>query len=180
MHSAQPCDVFICHRGPDTKLNLVSHIWQSFKGRAADLEVFLDSNLPKGSSSWQTIQEKLRGARCVLVILSRNFEPSYFCLEEVTIALERSSFICPIFSDREPGTVDDAALQRTYETARLAQLDVSVNTVSRWRKALKSLEGIAGKAGWVHNSRTECVSRTVWQIIRAASLLACQALFTLT
>ena len=161
MLSARPCDVFVSHRGPDTKLKVVSHIYQSFKSSAADLDVFIDSYLPKGSNSWQTIREKLCGARCVLVVLSQNFEQSYFCLEEICIALERSAFIYPIFFDREPGSVDDAALQRTYEAACDKQLDVSAETVSRWRKALKSLEGIAGKAGWVHDSNAECVPLNV-------------------
>ena len=47
-HAAQPCDVFICHRGPDTKLKVLSHIRKSFKGRAASLDVFSDTFLPKG------------------------------------------------------------------------------------------------------------------------------------
>ena len=65
----QFCDVFICHRGPEVKRNLVGHIKERLQ--RANLIVFVDYELRKGVESWPSTLATLRGARRVLVLLTQ-------------------------------------------------------------------------------------------------------------
>ena len=75
------CDVFLSHRGPDTKHGLVGHIHCRLE--RAQLKTFMDADLEAGNFSWDTILAKLRGARTVLLVLSPKFQTSWWCAAEL-------------------------------------------------------------------------------------------------
>ena len=120
------------------------------------LDVFADYLLKPGCGAETAFEAKLRGARCVVVVLSVNFEASSYCLEELCVALERRSFVLPIFLDREPAEWDDALLRNTSETLCSKKSSTDAAALERWRMALGT-EGVGGIAGWVHRRNTECV-----------------------
>ena len=70
--------MFISHRGPDTKLGLVGHLFSRLE--RTHLDVFMDADLKPGDVAWDTIQAKLRGARTVLLVLSPKFQNSWWCV----------------------------------------------------------------------------------------------------
>ena len=150
----QYCDVFISHRGPDTKLKLVSHL----KGRLgrANLDVFLDSDLKLGSSAWPGVLAKLRGATRVVLVLSPQFEDSWYCLEELRIAVERRQplSVLPVFIDREPGDYDDDKLERAFKKLRNDMPRAPASIVGRWRSAFHDVGQITGLK---HDSSTDYV-----------------------
>ena len=105
----QACDVFICHRGPDVKGDLVGHLEERLK--RANLIVFVDYGMPKGVESWAHVLATLRGARGVLILLTPGFEESHWCLEEARAVAARLNdasgagapqvAVLPVFIDRE-------------------------------------------------------------------------------
>ena len=126
----QACDVFICHRGPEVKGNLVGHIKERLQ--RANLIVFVDYGMRKGVESWPHVLATLRGARGVLILLTPGFEESPWCLEEaraVAARLDearaagaRQSAVLPVFIDREASWDEGklrAAFQRVLSRQRL-------------------------------------------------------------
>ena len=148
----QACDVFVSHRGPDVKKKLVSHVVSRLQ--RVSLSVFVDYEIEKGCMSWPTILAHLRGAKCVLLLLTPGFEESPWCLEEVRVMAERSEAVLPVFMDREPGDVNEGSLRRASIKFRPDQPDAQANIAQQWRSAFKSLSGVAG---WVHKSEVKCV-----------------------
>ncbi|KAK9842536.1 hypothetical protein WJX81_005029 [Elliptochloris bilobata] len=152
MGEAVRCDVFICHRGPDTKRGLVSHIKNRLQ--RSNLLIFVDYDMEKGGDSWEAITDKLRGARRVLIILSPNFEESPWCLKELCAATERSDaceVLLLVCYDRAPED-EDVALRAKLDMALSEYLkdfsewpDLSeADIVERWRKGLKSAHRLLG------------------------------------
>ena len=152
--SIQACDVFISHRGPDTKRSLVSHI--EHKLRRFNLDVFTDYSMEKGVKSWQTVLEKLRGAHRVLLVLSPGFEDSCWCLEELRVMAERSDAVLAIFVDVDTGRWHQEEFHKKLEIAaeklRRSQPDAPADIVEQWDRALKSIQG---DSGWRHKAKTQ-------------------------
>ena len=145
--------MFLCHRG-ETKRGLVSHL----EGRLqhASFDVFADFTMEQGGAAWEKILAKLRGARCVIIVLSLDFEASWYCLEELYNAMERRNIVLPIFLDREPAQWDDALLQRTFDKLCAKKPSTDAATLERWRSALGA-SGVGGITGRLHKRDTECV-----------------------
>ena len=147
----QECDVFICHRGPDGKRDIVGHIKERLE--RANLIVFVDYELRKGGvHSWPEILATLRGARRVLVLLSPRFEESPWCLEEARAAAARPDAVLPVLFDRE-ASWDAKKLRAAFRTFSgdcdfhhlLAEEPglLADDMVERWHKALISVASIS-------------------------------------
>lgn len=145
--------MFLCHRG-ETKRGLVSHL--EGRLRRASFDVFADFTMEQGGVAWEKTLTKLRGARCIIVVLSVDFEASWYCLEELCVAMERREIVLPIFFYREPAEWDDVLLLSTFEKLRANQKRTDAATLERWRSALGG-QGVGAIGGWVHRRDTECV-----------------------
>lgn len=148
----EACDVFICHRGPDVKRDLVGHIEERL--RRANLIVFIDYGMPKGVESWPHVLATLRGASGVLMLLTPGFGGSPWCLEEARVvasrlnearaAGERQNAVLPVFIDRETswneGKLSAAfstfSADRDFNQLRDEEPGLAADIVEHWRKAL--------------------------------------------
>ena len=89
-------DVFLSHRGPDSKLEFCSFLYESL--RRAGLRPFVDNkNIRKGEEGWQQIETALRGAKLVLVVFSEGFTRSQWCLDELEIMMQQPGKVMPVF-----------------------------------------------------------------------------------
>ena len=145
--------MFLCHRG-ETKRGLVSHLERRLQH--ASFDVFADFTMEQGGAAWEKILAKLRGARCIIIVLSLDFEASWYCLEELCIAVERRNVVRPIFLDREPAQWDDALLQSTFDKLCAKKPSTAAATLERWRSALGD-NGVGGIPGLEHRCDRECV-----------------------
>ncbi|XP_022714594.1 TMV resistance protein N [Durio zibethinus] len=114
-----PCDIFINHRGIDTKRTIAGllhdHLFR------LGLRPFLDSrNMKPGDSLFDKINPAIRNCKLGVAIFSPNYCDSYFCLHELTLLMESKKRVIPIFCDVKPsqlqfmdyGTSSDKQLQR--------------------------------------------------------------------
>ena len=156
--AGQSCDVFICHRGPTVKGDLVGHIKERLQ--RANLAVFADYGMRKGVESWPHVLATLRGARGVLILLTSDFEESPWCLEEVRAVAERLDearaggirqvAVLPIFIDRETSwdqgkllvAFSELTADRDFEQLRAEEPVLAADMVERWRRALDSVARI--------------------------------------
>lgn len=96
-----PCDVFINHRGIDTKKNVAGLLYDQL-GQLR-LRPFLDSkNMKPGDKLFDKIDNAIRGCKVGVAVFSPRYCNSYFCLHELSLLMETKKRVIPIFCDVKP------------------------------------------------------------------------------
>ncbi|KAK4711228.1 hypothetical protein R3W88_005741 [Solanum pinnatisectum] len=97
-----PCDVFINHRGIDTKRNVAGLLYEHIKNNLG-LRPFLDSkNMKPGDKLFDKIDPAIRRCKVGVAIFSPQYCDSYFCLHELSLMMESKKRIIPVFCDVKP------------------------------------------------------------------------------
>ncbi|XP_047159755.1 TIR-only protein-like [Vigna umbellata] len=113
------CDVFINHRGIDTKRNVAGLLYDNLT--RIGVRAFLDSmNMKPGDRLFQHIDRGILGCKVGVAVFSPRYCDSYFCLHELALLMESNKRVVPIFYDVKPsqltvkdnGTCPPADLQR--------------------------------------------------------------------
>lgn len=95
------CDVFINHRGIDTKKNVAGLLYHHL--RRFGLNPFLDSkNMKPGDKLFDKINVAIRQSKVCVAVLSPNYCDSYFCLHELSLMMEAGKKVVPIFCGIKP------------------------------------------------------------------------------
>uniref|UniRef100_A0A2N9HC29 TIR domain-containing protein n=1 Tax=Fagus sylvatica TaxID=28930 RepID=A0A2N9HC29_FAGSY len=99
---SRSCDVFINHRGIDTKRTvaglLYNHLSESMR-----LKPFLDSkNMEPGDRLFDKIDTVIRNCKLGVAVFSPRYCDSYFCLHELALIMESKKKVIPIFCDVKP------------------------------------------------------------------------------
>ncbi|KAL3820535.1 hypothetical protein ACJIZ3_006441 [Penstemon smallii] len=97
----QPCDVFINHRGIDTKRNVSGLLYHHLRG--IGLRPFLDSkNMKPGDRLFDKIDAAIHECKVGVAVFSPMYCDSYFCLHELSLMMESRKKVVPIFCDLKP------------------------------------------------------------------------------
>eukprot|EP00898_Chlorokybus_atmophyticus_P003654 jgi/Chlat1/428/Chrsp102S00938 len=97
-------DVFLCHRGPDTKKHF--SVWLKRELERQKLQVFFDDrSMGTGDRASETMNAAMRTATCGLVVLSRGFFVSKWCMQELCNFLDRGNCI-PVCYDVTPDDIN--------------------------------------------------------------------------
>ncbi|CAI9756868.1 unnamed protein product [Fraxinus pennsylvanica] len=96
-----PCDVFINHRGTDTKRTMASLLYDHLC--RLKLRPFLDNkNMKPGDKLFEKINDAINGCKVGVLVFSPRYCESYFCLHELALMMETKKKIIPIFCDVKP------------------------------------------------------------------------------
>jgi len=148
-------EVFINHRGPDTKLSIAGHLYNRLHDLG--LQVFLDQEeMEKGDFIPSEIAAAIQAASIQIAIFSPGYADSDWCLNELLLMMESDrSTIIPIFYGVEPtdlrwtlgkDTVYAKALTKLKEkktadpqtdTEKKPRYDTDI--IENWRKALSKV-----------------------------------------
>jgi hypothetical protein len=94
-------DVFLNHRGPDVRITFVAHLYEALC--KAGIHPFLDvKSLVKGRHAFKSIDEALNNVHVHVVVFSKGYAESKYCLNELCGMLKSGKLILPIFLDVEP------------------------------------------------------------------------------
>ena len=109
--------VFISHRGEDTKQNTASYLYHNLRRRG--YSVFLDKySIRGGEPIRDSIRHAIRSTSVHIVIFSPRFAESEWCLDELVWMLETRAPIVPVFCGVEPSEVrlqeEDGAYVRAF------------------------------------------------------------------
>ncbi|XP_051135484.1 TIR-only protein-like [Andrographis paniculata] len=100
--SPPPCDVFINHRGIDTKRSVAGLLYQRLH-EVGGVRPFLDSrNMKAGDKLVEKIEEAIKKSKVGVAVFSPMYCQSYFCLHELSLMVETRKKIVPIFCDVKP------------------------------------------------------------------------------
>ncbi|KAK4804783.1 hypothetical protein SAY86_004600 [Trapa natans] len=101
---ADHCDVFINHRGVDTKRNMASLLYHHLS--LLNVRSFLDMNtLKPGDCLSERIQNAIRDCKVGIAVFSPNYGSSYYCLLELALMMEMKKKIIPVFFDVMPSEI---------------------------------------------------------------------------
>ncbi|XP_076938421.1 putative 2' cyclic ADP-D-ribose synthase BdTIR [Bidens hawaiensis] len=117
--SQTPCDIFINHRGIDTKKNVAGLLFDHLT--RLGLRPFLDSkNMKPGDKLFDKIDNAISGCKVGVAVFSPRYCQSYFCLHELARIMEAKKKVIPIFCDVKPSelTVKDIWQSPKYEIDR--------------------------------------------------------------
>jgi hypothetical protein len=142
-------DVFISFRGVDTRNTFVDHLYAHLT-RKGILAFKDDKLLQKGESISSQLLQAIKDSRVSIVVFSKDYASSTWCLDEMTAIHECSKrlkqVVFPVFCDIDPshvrkqnGVYEDAFVLHTE------QLKHDPDKVAQWKSAMTSL---AGSAGW--------------------------------
>lgn len=96
-----PCDVFINHRGIDTKRNVAGLLYHHLGGLR--LRPFLDSkSMRPGDKLYDKIDVAIRQCKVGVAVFSPMYCDSFFCLHELSLMMETGKKVVPIFCDIKP------------------------------------------------------------------------------
>ncbi|KAF9609169.1 hypothetical protein IFM89_013559 [Coptis chinensis] len=162
MNISRPCDVFINHRGIDTKRTVAGLLHDSLA--LHNIRPFLDSeSLKPGDKLFDKIHSGITECDVAVAVFSPHYCESYFCLLELALIMECKKKVIPIFCDIKPSElhiVDDGFC--------------SENEVRRFRRAL---EEARYTVGITFDSRTgnwpELIRRTTDNVFNSLAELEC-------
>ncbi|CDO99594.1 unnamed protein product [Coffea canephora] len=97
----KPCDVFINHRGIDTKKNVAGLLYDHLK--RLGVSPFLDSkNMKPGDKLFEKIDVGIHQCKVAVAVFSPNYCKSHFCLHELALMMELKKKVVPIFCNVKP------------------------------------------------------------------------------
>ncbi|GLJ08045.1 hypothetical protein SUGI_0080290 [Cryptomeria japonica] len=142
--------VFISHRGEDTKQNIASHLYHNLQQRG--YTVFLDKNSIRGGEPiTKSIRRAIRSASVHVVIFSPRFAESAWCLDELRLMLETRVPIVPVFWGIKPSEVsmedEDGAYARAFQVHKHAG-QFNTRTLNMWKKALHN---VSDRKGFIYD-----------------------------
>jgi hypothetical protein len=146
-------DVFLSFRGEDTRKNFTDHLYSALMG--VEIRTFRDSDeLPRGEIISAELPKAIRGSRISIVVFSKGYATSRWCLDELVEIVRCKSTIdhtiFPIFYHVDPSDVRHQ--KGTFEKAfaeHEEQFQTDMDKVQRWRKALTEA---ANCSGWGLNN----------------------------
>ncbi|ESR40242.1 hypothetical protein CICLE_v10024735mg [Citrus x clementina] len=160
-------DVFLSFRGEDTRKSFTGHLSTALKNK----RIYLfrdDKELQKGGSISPGLLKAIEESRISVIVLSKNYASSTWCLDELVKIVEcknREDQIFPIFYDVEPTVVRKQTASFGEAFAKHEEVfRNNVEKVQKWRDALKV---VANKSGWELKDRNE--SEFIEEIVNVIS-----------
>uniref|UniRef100_A0A2N9HYG1 TIR domain-containing protein n=1 Tax=Fagus sylvatica TaxID=28930 RepID=A0A2N9HYG1_FAGSY len=159
-------DVFLSFRGEDTRKTFTDLIYDALRQKG--INTFKDDkDLEKGETISQELSKAIEESRSAIVILSKNYASSTWCLDELTKIIhckeEMGMRVLPVFYDVEPSDVRKQL--GTFAQAFIEHEERFKEKVKLWRAALSHVGNLAG---WtvINSYLSEVIQSIVGQISR--------------
>ncbi|KAH9725741.1 ADP-ribosyl cyclase/cyclic ADP-ribose hydrolase [Citrus sinensis] len=140
-------DAFLSFRGEDTRKRFIGHLYTALNNKG--IYVFRDDKqLEKGGSISPNLLKAIEESRISIIVLSKNYASSTWCLDELLKIVEcknREDQIFPIFYEVEPTIVrkQTASFGEAFAKHEEFFRD-NIEKVQKWRHALKVVANISG------------------------------------
>ncbi|GJU62054.1 Toll/interleukin-1 receptor domain-containing protein [Tanacetum coccineum] len=152
-------DVFLSFRGIDTRLNFTDYLYEALVSE--NITTFLDEQeVETGEELKPELTRAIKGSRASIIVLSKNYASSSWCLDELVLILEQKRksskyIVVPIFYHVEPTHVrkqESSFGEALLEHKRRMGLEKdeekkrqAARKLESWTEALKEVAGLVGK-----------------------------------
>ncbi|CAI0556467.1 unnamed protein product [Linum tenue] len=165
-------DVFLCFRG-DTRLNFMSHLREAL--RQKQIRFFVDTMLTVTEDIAELLSILKRSAVSV-VIFSKNFADSTWCLDEVeTIARSVEQFghkAMPVFYRVNWTAVAGESGEYADTIAKLVDEKATEERKRNWKDALKAVAHKTGRTSEAIPDDAELVKQVVEDVLRTLAAMS--------
>ncbi|KAH0745210.1 hypothetical protein KY285_006867 [Solanum tuberosum] len=163
-------DVFLSFRGEDTRKTFTSHLYKGLKNRG----IFTfqdDKKLEQGDSISEELLKAIEESQVALIIFSKNYATSRWCLNELVKIMEckevKGQIVIPIFYDVDPSHVRHqswsfAEAFAKHEWRYKDDLE-GMQKVQGWRNALTAAAELKGY-NICDKIESDCIQHIVDQI----------------
>jgi hypothetical protein len=139
-------DVFPSFHGADVRKTFLAHILKEFKGKG--VVPFIDNDIERSKSIGPELIEAIRGSKIAIVLLSRNYASSSWCLNELVELMkcreQLGQTVMTIFYDVDPTDVK----KQTGDFGKVFKKTCKgkpKEEIKRWQKVLEDVATIAGE-----------------------------------
>ncbi|VYS59340.1 unnamed protein product [Arabidopsis thaliana] len=138
-------DVFPSFHGADVRRTFLSHILESFRRKGID--TFIDNNIERSKSIGPELKEAIKGSKIAIVLLSRKYASSSWCLDELAEIMKCrqmvGQIVMTIFYEVDPTDIKKQTGEFGKAFTKTCR-GKPKEQVERWRKALEDVATIAG------------------------------------
>ena len=134
--------IFLSFRGEDTRHGFTSHLHKALCDRG--FNTFIDENLQRGEEISIELLKAIESSTVSIVVLSKNYASSTWCLDELVKILERGQLVLPVFYNIDPSEVRKqngefgVALTKHEEIFK-----DDIDKVQNWRIALNKVGSLS-------------------------------------
>ncbi|CAN6848374.1 unnamed protein product [Brassica oleracea] len=138
-------DVFLSFRGEDVRKGFLSHVRKELQRKG--IIAFVDDKIERGESVSPVLVGAIRQSRVAVVLLSRNYASSSWCLDELVEIMkcrkEDQQKVMTIFYEVDPSHVrkQTGDFGKAFEETCVGKTE---EVKQEWRQALNDVAGIAG------------------------------------
>ncbi|GAU40064.1 hypothetical protein TSUD_258570 [Trifolium subterraneum] len=138
-------DVFLSFRGSDTRLSFTGNLFNALCNKR--FKTFMDNDgLKSGNQILPSIFKALERSRVAIVVLSKNYAASTYCLDELVNILEckktKKQLVFPIFYDVHPFEVRYQT--GSYDVVSHEYRFGKDQKLQNWKAALSEVSTISG------------------------------------
>ncbi|KAK7291277.1 hypothetical protein RIF29_06285 [Crotalaria pallida] len=142
-------DVFLSFRGTDTRYGFTGNLYKALEAKG--IHTFIDDEeLQSGDEITPSLMKAIQDSRIAIVVLSKNYASSSFCLDELSTILDcvkgNGRLVLPVFFDVDPSHVRHHQ-SGTYGEA-LAKHEKrfkdNMQRLQNWKMALKQVANLSG------------------------------------
>ena len=141
-------EVFLSFRGEDTRNSFTDHLYAALKEKG--IVTFRDEEkLETGKSISPELMQAIEESRFAIVILSKNYASSTWCLDELVKIVgcmkEIGTTVLPVFYDLDPSNVRKQTGTFAQAFAKHEEhFKDNVKKVQTWRIALREVANLKG------------------------------------
>lgn len=136
--------MFPSFSGKDVRRTFLSHLLKEFRRKG--IRTFIDNDIKRSQMISSELVRAIRESRIAVVVLSRTYASSSWCLNELVEIKKVSQMIMPVFYEVDPSDVRKRTGEfgKAFEEACERQPDEEVK--QKWREALVYIANIAGES----------------------------------
>lgn len=139
-------EVFISFRSEDTRNTFTSHLNGALK--RLDIKTYIDNNLKSGDEIPASLVRAIEEAKLSVVVFSKNYAESKWCLEELMKILEcketRGQIVVPVFYDVDPSNVRNQRGSYAEAFAKHERKSEEMKKLREWRNGLTEAANFSG------------------------------------
>ncbi|CAN6563493.1 unnamed protein product [Malus baccata var. baccata] len=140
-------DVFLSFRGEDTRSDFTDHLYKGLVDKG--IHTFIDRQLPRGEEISPALLKAIEESRISLVIFSKNYASSRWCLEELVKILQcresKKQIVLPVFYKVDPSHVrNQKSSFGDAFTDHERKFKDKKEKVLMWRRALREVANLSG------------------------------------
>ncbi|CAF2122404.1 unnamed protein product [Brassica napus] len=153
--------VFPSFSGEDVRRTFLSHLLKEFRRKG--IRTFIDNDIKRSQLIGPELVQAIRESRFAVVVLSKRYASSRWCLNELVEIKESSKNVMPVFYEVNPSDVRN--LSGEFGTAFEEACQGKPEDVKqRWRQALVYVANIAGESSQNWDNEADMIEKIAMSI----------------